>query len=128
MARLRNWVDGCSIALADGIAATGAVALAAVLVLWLGGCAQLGQFAASDAQSATALATAVGDNAGSSCWPVLEKTGNAVAAAGTSAGLLTAIEEKRAVQMALQDAGCQPVWTAVLAELLKATPASPFVP
>ena len=43
-------------------------------------------------------------------------------------GLLTTLEEKRAVQMALQNAACQPVWAGVLAELLKATPAAPFVP
>lgn len=128
MSRLWNYVDGCRIALGDGIVTVGAVSLAIVLALWLGGCAQLGQFTANDAQNATAIATAVGDSAGAACWPVLATTGNAIAAAGNSAGLLTAIEEKRAVEIALQDATCQPVWSGVLAQLLKATPAAPFVP
>lgn len=128
MSRLWNYVDGCRIALGDGIVTVGAVSLAIVLALWLGGCAQLGQFTANDAQNATAIATAVGDSAGAACWPVLTTTGNAIAAAGNSAGLLTAIEEKRAVEIALQDATCQPVWSGVLAQLLKATPAGPFIP
>lgn len=128
MSRLWNYVDGCAIALADAIVTVGSVSLAIVLALWLGGCAQLGQFTANDAQNAAAIATAVGDSAGAACWPVLATTGNAVAAAGNPAGLLTAIEEKRAVQMALEDATCQPVWAGVLAQLLKATPAAPFVP
>ena len=51
-----------------------------MLALWLGGCAQVGQFTASDAQDATAIATAVGDNVGEACWPVLATTGNAIAA------------------------------------------------
>ncbi len=128
MSRLWNYVDARAIGLGDGIVTAGAVSLAIMLSLWLGGCAQLGQFTAGDAQNATAIATAVGDSAAAACWPVLAATGNAIAATGSSAGLLTAIEEKRAVQMALQDATCQPVWAGVLAELLKATPAAPFVP
>jgi hypothetical protein len=128
MSRLWNYVDARAIGLGDGIVTVGAVSLAIMLALWLGGCAQLGQFTAGDAQNATAIATAVGDSAGAACWPVLAATGNTIAAAGSSAGLLTAIEEKRAVQMALEDATCQPVWAGVLAQLLKATPAAPFVP
>jgi hypothetical protein len=128
MSKLWNYVDGCAISLADGIVTSGAIALAMMLALWLGGCAQVGQFAAGDAQNAAAIATAVGDSAGEACWPLLATTGNAVAASGNSVGLLSTIEEKRAVQMALQNAACQPVWAGVLAELLKATPAAPFVP
>jgi hypothetical protein len=128
MSKLWNYVDGSANRLGDGIAAAGAVSLAIILALWLGGCAQIGQFAATDAQSATVLAAAVGDSAGAACWPVLAKTGNAIAATGNSAGVLTAVEEKRAVQMTLQDAACQSVWAGVLAELLKATPAAPLVP
>jgi hypothetical protein len=128
MSKLWNYVDGCKIGLADGIATSGAVALAFMLTLWLGGCAQVGQFAAGDAQNAAAIATAVGDSAGAACWPVLATAGNAIATTGNSSGVLTAIEEKRALQMAVQDAACQPVWAGVLAELLKATPAAPFVP
>jgi len=128
MSKLWNYVDCCAISLADGIATSGAIALAMMLALWLGGCAQVGQFAAGDAQNAAAIATAVGDSAGEACWPLLATTGNAVAASGNSVGLLTTLEEKRAVQMALQNAACQPVWAGVLAELLKATPAAPFVP
>lgn len=128
VSKLWNYIDGSANRLGDGVVAAGAVSLAVILVLWLGGCAQVGQFAASDAQSAAALATAVGDSAGAACWPVLATTGNAIAATGNSAGVLTAVEEKRAVQMTLQDAACQPVWAGVLAELLKATPAAPLVP
>ena len=128
MSKLWNYVDGCAISLADGVVTSGAIALAMMLALWLGGCAQVGQFAAGDAQNAAAIATAVGDSAGEACWPLLATTGNAVAASGNSVGLLTTLEEKRAVQMALQNAACQPVWAGVLAELLKATPAAPFVP
>lgn len=128
MSKLWNYIDGSANRLGDGVAAAGAVSLAIILALWLGGCAQVGQFAAADAQSATALATAVGDSAGATCWPVLATTGNAIAATGNSAGVLTAVEEKRAVQVTLQDAACQSVWAGVLAELLKATPAAPLVP
>jgi hypothetical protein len=128
MSKLWDYVDGCAISFADGIVASGAVALAMLLALWLGGCTQLGQFTAGDAQNAAAIATAVGDSAGEACWPVLATTGNALVASGNSVGLLTTLEEKRAVQMALQNPACQPVWVGVLAELLKATPAAPFVP
>ncbi|MGH7044924.1 MAG: hypothetical protein ACREE2_00870 [Stellaceae bacterium] len=128
MSKLWNLIDTHSVALGDTAATLGTLLLAATVALWLGGCAQVGQFTANDARSATAVATAVGDSAGAACWPVLATTGEAIAAAGNSAGLLTAIEEKRAVRMALQDAACQPVWAGVLAELLKATPAAAFVP
>ncbi|HEY3910368.1 MAG TPA: hypothetical protein VGM07_10795 [Stellaceae bacterium] len=128
MSRLWNYVDGRAVAFADGVVTLGALSLAIVLALWLGGCAQIGQLTATDAQNATAIATAVGDSEGAACWPVLAATGNAIAAGGSSAGLLTTIEEKRAVRIALQDTACQPVWAGVLAELLKATPAAPFVP
>jgi hypothetical protein len=128
MLKLWNYVDDSAISLADGIVTSGAVALALMLALWLGGCAQVGQFATGDAQNAAAIATAVGDSAGEACWPVLATAGNAIAATGNSPGVLTAIEEKRALQMAVQNATCQPVWAGVLAELLKATPAAPFVP
>ena len=128
MSKLWNYVDGYAIELGDGIVNAGAISLAIVLVLWLGGCAQLGQFTATDAQNATAIATAAGDSAGAACWPVLATAGNAIDAAGNSAGVLTAIEQKRVVQIALQDAACQPVWAGVLADLLKATPAAPLVP
>src|SRR5271169_6993707 len=117
MSKLWNYVDGCAISLADGIVTSGAIALAMMLALWLGGCAQVGQFAAGDAQNASAIATAVGDSAGAACWPVLATAGNAIATVGNSPGVLTAIEEKSALQMAVQDAACQPVWAGVLAEL-----------
>jgi hypothetical protein len=128
MSKLWNYVDCRAINLADGIVTSAAVAMAMMLALWLGGCAQVGQFAADDAQNAAAIATAVGDSAGAACWPVLATAGNAIAATGNSPGVLTAIEEKRALQMAVQSATCQPVWAGVLAELLKATLAAPFVP
>ncbi|MGH7113212.1 MAG: hypothetical protein ACREE9_01810 [Stellaceae bacterium] len=128
MSRMWNYVDGRAVALGDAIVSVGALSVAIMLALWLGGCAQVGQFTASDARNATAIAAAVGDSEGAACWPVLAAAGNAIAAGGSSAGLLTAIEDKRALRMALQDAVCQPVWVGVLAELLKRTPAAPFVP
>jgi hypothetical protein len=128
MSKLWNYIDGCAINLTDGIVTSGAVALAMMLALWLGGCAQVGQFAADDAQNAAAVATAVGDSAGAACWPVLATAGNAIAATENSPGVLTTIEEKRALELAVQNATCQSVWAGVLAELLKATPAAPFVP
>ena len=128
MSKLWNYVDDCAITLADALVTSAAVALAMMLALWLGGCAQVGQFATGDAQNAAAIAAAVGDSAGAACWPGLATAGNAIATIGNSSGVLTAIEEKRALQMAVQDAACQPVWAGVLAELLKATPAAPFVP
>ncbi len=112
----------------DGAIIAGAFVLGSMLVLWLGGCAQLGQVAAQDATNATAIASAVGDTAGAQCWPALATTGGAISAAGNSAGVFTAIEEKRAVRLALQNPACQPIWAGVLAELLKLTPAAPFVP
>jgi hypothetical protein len=128
MSKLWNLIDDKSIGLGDGIVTAGVVSLAVVFALWLGGCAQVGRLAAADAQNAASIATAVGDGAGAAYWPVLAATGNAISASGNSAGVLTAIEEKRAVQLALRDTACQPVWVGVLAELLKATPAAPFVP
>jgi hypothetical protein len=113
---------------ADDIVIAGGFALGSALVLWLGGCAQVGQVAAQDATNAKTIAAAVGDSAGEQCWPVLAKTAGAVAAAGNSPGLFTAIEEKRAARLAFQDPACQPIWAGVLAELLKFTPAAPLVP
>jgi hypothetical protein len=128
MSRLWNYIDGCRVALGDAVVTLAALSAAIVLALWLGGCAEVGQFTASDAQNATTIATAVGDSAGAACWPVLATTGNAIAAAGNSPGLLTAVEENRAVQLALQNSACRPIWAEALAEVLKATPAAPFVP
>jgi hypothetical protein len=79
MSKLWDYVDGCAITLADGLVTSAAVALAMMLALWLGGCAQVGQFATGDAQNAAAIATAVGDSAGAACWPVLATAGNAIA-------------------------------------------------
>lgn len=128
VSKIWNLVDCSPTGLGDGIATAGALALAVMLALWLGGCTQVGQFAAGDAQNAAAIAAAVGDSAGEACWPVLATTGNAIVGSGNSTGVLTSLEEKRAVQMALQNAACQPVWAGVLAELLKATPAAPLIP
>lgn len=128
MAKLWNYVDARAIVLSDGVAAAATLMFVSLLAMWLGGCAEIGQVSANDAKGATTLATAVGDTAGAACWPALETTGAAIAAAGDKPGLLTAIEEKRAVQIALQNTMCGPIWAGVLAELLKATPAAPFVP
>lgn len=128
MSKLLDYVDGSATNMGDGIVATGTMALAIVLVIWLGGCAQIGRFAANDAEQATDIAAAVGDNAGKACWPLLATVGNAIAASGSTVGPFTAIEQKRALQVALQDQACQPVWAGVLGELLKATPAAPFLP
>ena len=113
---------------ADDIVIAGGFALGSVLVLWLGGCTQIGQVVAQDAMNAKTTAAAVGDNAGEQCWPVLAQTAGAVADAGSSPGVLTTIEEKRAVGLALGNPACQPIWAGVLAELLKFTAAAPLVP
>jgi len=128
MFRFWNFVDRRNVSLCDGVASMSVLIMASVLALWLTGCAQVGQFSAEDAGNAAAIATAAGDPAGAACWPILEATGNAISSVGDKPGILVAIEEKRAVQMALQNTQCQPVWAGVLAELLKATPAAPFVP
>jgi hypothetical protein len=128
MSKLLNYIDGCATDLGDGIVAAGAVALALILTLWLAGCARLPQITADDAQNAGALATAVGDDVGEACWPLLATSGKAIATSSNPVGVLTALEQKRALQVALQNTVCQPVWTGVLTELLKATPAAPFIP
>ena len=128
MSKLLNYFDGCATDVGDGIVTAGAVALAAMLALWLTGCVEIGQLTTDDAQSAAAIASAIGDDVGEACWPVLATTGKAIAASGDSVGALTALEQKRALQMALQNAACQPVWAGVLVELLKVTPAAPFIP
>jgi hypothetical protein len=102
--------------------------VAALAMCWLSGCAQVGQLTSQDATQAAKLAAVVGDAAGVQCWPVLATTGMAIADAGNSKGLLTLIEEKRAIHAALTEAACQPIWSGVLAELLKFTPAAPLVP
>ncbi|HEV2100492.1 MAG TPA: hypothetical protein VGR45_16425 [Stellaceae bacterium] len=128
MSKLWNYVDRCTVGIADGIAATGAASLGIILALWLTGCAQIGKISAADAQNASNVATAVGDSAGAACWQALAATGNAIAMAGNKPAVLTGIEEQRAIQIALQNATCQPVWAGLLGEFLKATPAAPFLP
>lgn len=128
MSRMWNLVDHCAIVITDGLAAATTLTLAGVLMIWSGGCTQVGQYTAADAQRAAAVATAVGDSAGAACWPVLATTGSAISAAGDNPGILVGIEEKRAVQMALQNSACDPVWAGALVELLKGTPAAPLLP
>lgn len=128
MSKLLDYLDGHTTEFGDSIVAFGTVTLAIALTIWVTGCAQVGRFSSEDAQQAAQIATAVGDNAGKACWPVLATTGTAIAASGNTVGAFTAIEQKRALQMALQNTACQPVWASVLGELLRATPAAPFVP
>jgi hypothetical protein len=128
MPQLSNVIDECSVFITDFIVTIITFALVSSLAVWLCGCAAVGPFTAEDAQGATRIATAVGDSAGAACWPVLETTGNAISAVGNRPGILVAVEEKRAVQLALQNTACQPVWTDVLGELLKLTAAAPLVP
>jgi hypothetical protein len=128
MSGLWNYLDRRAVALSDGVVTAATLLLAGLLAIWLDGCAEIGQLSADDAKAATTIAAAVGDTAAAACWPILETTGNAISAAGNSPGVLVAIEEKRAIRIALQNSECQPVWAGVLAQLLKATPAGPFVP
>jgi hypothetical protein len=128
MSRLWNLVDYRGVFISDCVVTTATLGFVSLFVIWFGGCAEVGQFSADDAQKAASIATAVGDSVAVRCWPILETTGNAVSAAGNNPGILVGIEEKRAVQTALRNTLCQPVWAGVLAELLKATPAAPFVP
>jgi hypothetical protein len=128
MPRLWNRVDSCAVIVSDSVATGVSLLLACLLVMMVGGCAEIGQFGAADAQRATAIATTVGDADGAACWPILEATGKAVSAAGDQPSILVSIEEKRALQLALQNVSCQSVWAGALAELLKATPAAPLIP
>ncbi len=128
MSRLWNLVDRSAVFLGDGVVTVATLVLACVLAMWVGGCAEVSQFSANDAEKAASISTAIGDSAAVTCWPVLEATGRAIATAGDKPGILVGVEEKRAVRMALENASCQPVWAGVLAELLKATPAALFVP
>jgi hypothetical protein len=99
----------------------------AIVLAGLAGCAQVGQFTAADATQAAAIATATGDTGVVACYQAFETLGTAQAAA-TQAGLLSLIESKRALKLALENPACQPLYGDALAELLKATPAAPFVP
>ena len=128
MSKFWNYVDGWAVGIGDGIVTTGAALLATILALWLAGCAEVGKISADDAQNATNIAATIGDSAGAACWPAFAVTGNAMAMAGNKPGILTGIEEQRAIQIALQNPTCQPVWAGLLGELLKATPAAPFLP
>jgi len=127
MSRLWYLLDRRTVIFGDSIASA-ALLLAGLLMVWLSGCAEVAQFSADDAEKAAAIATFIGDSDGAACWAVLEATGNAISGVGNQPGIVVAIEEKRAVQMALQNAACQPVWVEVLSQLLKATPAAPFIP
>ena len=121
-------MDRHAVIIGDEFVTAVTLALAGLLAMWLGGCAEIGQFSADDARKAASIATTVGDTAAGACWQVLEATGNAISTVGDKPAILVSIEEKRAVQMALQNATCQSVWAGVLAELLKTTPVAPFVP
>lgn len=128
MSKLWEFVDRRSIAYADTVVTAATLAVAGIMALWLVGCAQIGQFTADDAQNAATVAAKVGDKAGAACWPVLQVTGAAISSVGNKPGIFVGIEEKRAVQLALQNTTCQPIWTDVLAELLKSSPAAPLIP
>lgn len=91
------------------------------------GCAQVGQFTATDADQAAALAMAVGDTTVVDCYKGLAMVGSAASTA-TQPGIFTKIEEKRAAKAALQNPACAPLYANVLGDLLKATPLAPLVP
>ncbi len=128
MSRFFNYIDGCAVAASDCVATIVALILVSLLAIWLGACAEVGRFSADDAQRAAAIATVVGDPVDATCWPVLETTGEAISAEGGKPGIFTGIEEKRAVQKALENTICQPIWADAMAGLLKASPAAPFIP
>ncbi len=96
--------------------------------LTLCGCAEVGRFSAEDAERAASIAASAGDAAGAACWPAVAATANAVAASGDHPGVLAAIEESRATEMALANPACEPIWAGVLADLLKLAPPELLVP
>jgi hypothetical protein len=98
------------------------------LQLALTGCAGIDRFTAEDAGSAAEIAATVGDPAGAACWPVFTTTANALAASGGRPGILTTIEQSRAVQMAISNPACQQILAGVATKLLKLFPADVFVP
>jgi hypothetical protein len=102
--------------------------LVASVLLVVAGCAEIDRFTAEDAGNAAEIAAAVGDPAGAACWPMLATTANALAAPGDRPGILTAIEQSRAAQMAITNPACQPIWAGVAIKLLKLFPADAFVP
>ena len=94
-----------------------------ILAALLSGCSQLGQLTAADAQNAAAI-----DPPGAPCYMAIGTTATALGAAQSNAGLLTALATKRALSGDLQSPACAPIEASLLAELLKLTPAAPFVP
>lgn len=91
------------------------------------GCAQVGMNVQQDAAQAVAIANATGDTSVVGCYQGLAAWGGAVGATA-QVGVLTTIEAKRSVKMALQNPACLPIYGDALATLLKATPLAPLVP
>lgn len=98
-------------------------AAAIVALTLLAGCAQLGTFTANDATNAAAI-----DPAHAACYGAIGAVGSAKAAVTGSDGIMTIVATKLALKSALQSPGCAAIEAEVLATILKATPAAPFIP
>lgn len=94
--------------------------------LALSACSQVGGIAVQDAQQAEALAQASGDTT-APCYAGLAKVAQA-AQAVKQLGVLTTVQAKRSVGLALENSACFPIFASALADLLHATPVAPFVP
>ena len=106
---LWSFIDRRAVIVNDGIRRCGNTGIGGLLAIWLGAAPKSANSGADDAQRRRPLPQRSG-TCGSACWPVLEATGKRHSAAGDKPGILVAIETKRAVQLALQNATCQPVW------------------
>lgn len=99
--------------------------VALVSVVSLMGCAQAGMAISTDASQAITIAQATGDTSVIPCY-------QAFAAAGTAqanikqAGILTVLESKRSLKMALQNPACNPIKDQLVTDALKLTPLAPI--
>jgi hypothetical protein len=62
MTGLWKLVGRRTVLVGDGIVSIATMILAALLVMWVGGCAELGQFSVDDAEKAASIATVVRDS------------------------------------------------------------------
>lgn len=97
-----------------GVSGTPLPAAIFIAMLWLTGCAQVGNFTAADAQAAAAI-----NPANAACYAGFQALGEAQGMATDQPGILTLIATKQQLQAVLQNPACSTIELAVLAELLK---------
>lgn len=89
------------------------------------GCAQAGMALSTDATQAIAIAQAMGDTSTIPCYQAFAAAGSAQANI-KQAGILTVLESKRSLKMALQNPACSPVKDELVTDALKLTPLAPI--